>query len=198
MKIYLKLLACGLIGIATSCSWGLMNDTEMDGVDWGSVDENTFIGKDNIKEIANGDLIIRMRRWYFESEKYYLFFITSSDNYYITFRLAGEPFPYPINEKGVLSFDHYISEGLCKVTLKEDGPFWPEIYSTHCKLLIDCDVKQSGGYHELESGIYGEKMKGDVKIKIVTMDGNNYKFSYNGIIPLLDTSEWKSTGSPYE
>ena len=201
MKNYLKLLACGLIGMATSCSWGLMNDTEMDAVDWGSVDENTFVGKENEKEIANGDLILLIRSTEFNPNRYYLTFVTSSDNYYLRFKLKCEPIYFPIDNKGVLSFDHFITEGICTLSSKEYGPFHPGlVYCANqpCKMMINCDVKQAGGYHELESGSYGDKMKGTVRLKIVTIGGENYQFSFKGLVPFLDTSEWKSTGSPYE
>ena len=198
MKKMSLIITASIVAFATSCGYSLMTDTDMDSVDWGSVDENTFIGENNAKAVANGDLVLYMRHWPNDSDKYYLYFITSSDDFYINFRLDGEPFMYPINEKGVLSFDHFVSEGLCSVTLKENGPFFPSVSHTHCKLLIDCEVKRSGGYQQLESGIYGDKMKGKVQLKIVTTDGKNYKFSFNGLTPFLDNSEWKSTGSPYE
>lgn len=199
MKKLSLLLAASLMALIWSCS--LMEDTDMDSVDWGPVEENTFVGKDNEKEIANGDLILYIRSAPLRTNLYQLSFITSSDNYYIQFRFLGEPLPFPINDKGVLSFNHYITEGRCYIISKENGPFAVaalEGITQPCKILINCDVKQSGGYQELESENYGDIMKGSVQLKIVTMGGEKYQFSFKGLVPFLDTSEPLSTGSPYE
>ena len=201
MKKLSLILATSLMALTWSCNFGLMDDTDLGSVDWGTVDENTFVGKENEKEIANGDLILLLRSTEFNPNRYYLTFVTSSDNYYLRFKLKFEPIYFPIDNKGVLSFDHFITEGICTLSSKEYGPFHPGlVYCANqpCKMMINCDVKQAGGYHELESGSYGDKMKGTVRLKIVTIGGENYQFSFKGLVPFLDTSEWKSTGSPYE
>ena len=199
MKKLSLLLATGLMALTYSCNYGFMDDTDLDSVDWGAVDENLFVGKDNEKELANDDLILIIRSTEFNPDKYYLTFAISSDNYYLYLELRCEPDYFPINNKGALSFDHLITEGICTLSSKENGPLQIGL-GVHqpCKMLINCDVKQSGGYQELESRSYGDKMKGSVQLKIVTIGGQNYRFTFDGIIPFLDTSEWLSTGSPYE
>ena len=208
MKNVSLFLAAGLMALTASCNDGLMDRSslDMDAIDWSLVDENVFLGKNNENErVSSNDELFFLMATFPPSlealrDRYTFYLATSSDQYYLQIELNGDH-PFPFNEKGVLSVDHLVTAGDCKIFPKDKalvGPFGQSGQGGirfPVKLLIDCDVRLDGedlsfGPGEYGNILKGNSLKGSVQVKMLTEDRDKYSFSFNSLTPYLSTGNW--------
>lgn len=214
MKNITLFLVATLIAICSSCSFFGEDfyKNYFDTLDWDSVENNVFYGVNNEAEIADGDLILHINPREMHLPGYYLTFITSSDDYYVFFRLQYDQ-TFPIDKKGKISYKHLVSrcayylvpKGTKDLTLDDPGFFWGGEFVMSGYVMVDCDVRQRGGYHELKPGTFGDKMEGNVQIRLIEEYGSSpiqYRevasFKFDGLIPYLAEYSWIQgcTGDP--